>query len=113
MAGENIVHVNDDNFDAEVINSDKPVLVDFWAAWCGPCKMIAPIIEQLADEYAGTVKVAKCNTEEASQAPSRYGIRGIPTVILFNEGQVVEQVVGAVPKDVLVKLIAKVSAASA
>ena len=113
MASENVVHVNDDNFDQEVLQSDKPVLVDFWAEWCGPCKMIAPIIEQLADEYAGTIKVAKCDTEEASQVPSRYGIRGIPTVILFNGGQIVEQVVGAVPKDALVKLIEKANTANA
>lgn len=107
MAGENIVHVNDDNFDQEVLKSDLPVLVDFWAAWCGPCKMIGPIVEKLADEHAGKIKVAKCDTEESSQVPGRYGIRGIPTLILFKNGEVVDQVVGAVPKEVLDDLISK------
>jgi thioredoxin 1 len=109
MASENVVHVTDDNFDAEVLKSDTPVLVDFWAAWCGPCKMIAPIVDQIADAHVGKVKVAKCDTEVAQRIPGQYGIRGIPTLILFNKGQVVDQVVGAVPKEVIEGLIAKAS----
>ncbi|MBI4664870.1 MAG: thioredoxin [Nitrospinae bacterium] len=100
-----VVHVNDDNFQTEVLNSDIPVLVDFWAAWCGPCRMIAPIIEELAGEYAGKVKIAKCDTEAAYQIPARYGIRGIPTLILFKNGKVANQIVGAVPKPALVDFI--------
>lgn len=102
-----VVHVNDDNFKAEALDSPLPVLVDFWAAWCGPCKIIAPIIEELAVEFSGKVKVAKLDTEESLQIPARYGIRGIPTIILFNKGEVVDQIVGAVPKQALVSFINK------
>lgn len=105
MASKNVVHVDDNNFQAEVIESSLPVLVDFWAEWCGPCRMIAPVIDQLADEYGGKVKIAKCDTEASHQVPSRYGIRGIPTLILFKDGQPVDQVVGAVPKPVLAQLL--------
>lgn len=103
----NVVHVDDDNFKTEALDSPVPVLVDFWAAWCGPCKMIAPVIEELAVEYSGKVKVAKLDTEKSRQIPARYGIRGIPTIILFNKGQVVDQIVGAVPKPTLVSFINK------
>lgn len=100
-----VVHLNDDNFKAEALESPLPVIVDFWAAWCGPCKIIAPIIEELAVELDGKVKVAKVDTEEARQIPARYGIRGIPTIILFNKGEVVNQIVGAVPKQAIVHFI--------
>ncbi len=103
----NVVHVDDNNFKTEVLDSSVPVLVDFWAAWCGPCKMIAPIIEELAVQFDGKVKVAKLDTEESRQIPARYGIRGIPTIILFNKGEVVDQIVGAVPKPTLVSFIDK------
>jgi thioredoxin 1 len=102
-----VVHVDDNNFKAEALDSAVPVLVDFWAAWCGPCKMIAPIIEELAVEFNGKVKVAKLDTEESRQIPARYGIRGIPTIILFNKGEVVDQIVGAVPKQALIDFVNK------
>lgn len=102
-----VVHVNDDNFKAEALDSPLPVLVDFWAAWCGPCRMIAPVIEELAVELDGKVKIAKLDTEESRQIPARYGIRGIPTLILFNNGQVVNQIVGAVPKQAIVNFLSE------
>lgn len=102
-----VIHVNDENFDSEVLKSDKPVLVDFWAAWCGPCQMIAPVVEELAGELDGKVKVTKLDTEASYATPARYGIRGIPTLLLFNKGEVVDQIVGAVPKDVLLEFVNK------
>ncbi|MBF0169466.1 MAG: thioredoxin [Nitrospinae bacterium] len=105
MASKNVVHVDDANFQKEVIESSLPVLVDFWAEWCGPCRMVAPTIDQLADEYVGKVKIAKCDTEAAHHVPAKYGIRGIPTLILFHNGVPVDQVVGAVPKPVLAQLL--------
>ncbi len=102
-----VVHVNDESFQTEVLDNDLPVLVDFWAEWCGPCKAIGPIIEELAGEYNGKVKVVKVNTEEATQTPSKYGIRGIPTLILFKNGEVVDQLVGAAPKASIVDFISK------
>ena len=103
----NVVHVDDNNFKAEVLDSAVPVLVDFWAAWCGPCKMIAPVIEELSVEFNGKVKVAKLDTEASRQIPARYGIRGIPTIILFNKGEVVNQIVGAVPKQAILKFVSE------
>lgn len=97
MAGE-ILELTDDNFEQEVISSDGPSLVDFWAAWCAPCKMIAPIVEELAGEYAGKLKVAKLNVDDNPKTASRFGIRGIPTLLLFKKGEVVEQFVGVQKK---------------
>lgn len=102
-----VLHVNDESFQAEVLDSDLPVLVDFWAEWCGPCKAIAPIIEELAGEYSGKVKIVKINTEEATQTPGKYGIRGIPTLILFKNGEIVDQLVGAAPKASIVEFLSK------
>ena len=104
----NITEVTDSSFDGEVLKSDLPVLIDFWAPWCGPCKAIAPVVEELAKEYGGRLKVVKMNVDDNAQTPSRYGVRGIPNLILFKAGQVKDQIVGAVPKAQLVKAINQV-----
>jgi thioredoxin 1 len=104
---EKITDVGDNNFDAEVLHSDLPVLVDFWAPWCGPCKSIAPIVEQIAVEYEGKLKVTKLNVDDHPVTASRYGIRGIPNLIILKAGAVKEQIVGAVPKAKLVSAIEK------
>jgi thioredoxin 1 len=103
-----VLEVTDSNFEAEIINSDKPAMVDFWAAWCGPCKMVTPVVKELATEYGDKIKIGKCNVDENPVAPSRYGIRSIPTLILFKDGQVVEQIIGAVPKDNIEAVLQKV-----
>ena len=95
---ENILHTSDEGFDTDVLQSDKPVLVDYWAEWCGPCKMIAPILEEVASEYGGKIKVCKMNIDENQETPPRYGIRGIPTLILFKNGEVEATKVGALSK---------------
>lgn len=103
-----VMEVTDSNFEAEIIKSDKPAMVDFWAAWCGPCKMVAPVVKELAEEYGDRIKVAKCNVDQNPVTPSRYSIRSIPTLILFKDGQVVEQIIGAVPKDNIEAALQKV-----
>ena len=105
MASANIKHVSDSNFEGEVLKSPTPVLVDFWAPWCGPCKTIAPVLDELADDYAGRLKVVKINVDENPETPGRYGVRGIPNLLIIKEGQVKDQIVGAVPKGHLVKAV--------
>lgn len=105
---DNIAHVSDDSFENEVLQSSIPVLIDFWAPWCGPCRAIAPIVDQVAGEYSGKLKVVKMNVDDNPRTPARYGVRGIPNLILFKDGQVQQQIVGAVPKAHLVKAISAV-----
>lgn len=105
QVSEQIVHLSDDSFETEVMQSSVPVLVDYWAEWCGPCKMIAPVLEEIAGEYAGRVKVAKLNIDENPNIPPRYGIRGIPTLMLFKDGEVEATKVGAVSKSQLTAFI--------
>ena len=107
MASDKVTTLNDANFKADVIDSAVPVLVDFWATWCAPCKAIAPVIDAIAEEYDGKIKVGKVNVDDNPATPANYGVRGIPTLILFKGGKVVDQVVGAVPKAQLEALIKK------
>lgn len=107
MASEKVLTLTDTNFEAEVLQAGIPVLVDFWATWCAPCKAIAPVIDAIADEYDGKIKVGKVNVDDNPGTPGKYGVRGIPTVILFKDGKVVDQVVGAVPKTQLEALLKK------
>ena len=95
---EKIVHTNDKNFEADVLNSEKVVLLDFWAEWCGPCKMIAPLLDEAADQYADKLTVAKLNIDENPNTPAKYQIRSIPTLMLFKDGSVLAQKLGAMPK---------------
>jgi thioredoxin 1 len=102
---DKIVHITDDNFENEVLQSAEPVLVDYWAEWCGPCKMIAPVLDEIAAEYEGRVKIAKLNIDDNPNTPPRYGIRGIPTLMLFKDGEVEATKVGAVSKSQLTAFI--------
>jgi thioredoxin len=107
MASNGILEVTDANFDQDVLKSEQPVLVDFWAAWCGPCRALAPIVDELAKDYHGKIKVGKMDVDSNSATPMRYGVRGIPTLLVFKGGQVKEQIVGYVPKETIQKAIDK------
>ncbi len=104
---EGIIEIDDGNFEAEVLQSDKPVLVDFWAPWCGPCKAIAPVVEDLSKSYSGQVKFAKCNVDNSPVTPGKYGIKAIPTLIFFKAGSVVNQITGMVAKSKLEEALTK------
>ena len=107
MANANVVEVTDTNFESEVLKSNVPVLVDFWAAWCAPCRAIAPHVDAIATEYAGKVRVGKCDIDANPQVPSQFGIMSIPTLLLFKGGQVIGQLVGAVPRPKLEDFVKK------
>jgi thioredoxin 1 len=108
MAGKNLVQITDETFDSEILQFELPSLVDFWAAWCGPCRAIAPVVEELADEYDGKLRIAKLNVDENPRTPGKYGIRAIPTLMLFKNGQVSDQITGAVSKSRIEEAIKKV-----
>ena len=105
MSNANVTQVSDASFDGDILKSALPVLVDFWAPWCGPCRSVAPIVEDLATQYAGKIKVAKINVDESTEIATRYQITSIPTFILFKDGQVKDRALGALPKSEFVKLI--------
>ena len=105
---EDILEIDDITFDAEVLKSDKPVLIDFWAPWCGPCRAISPLVEQLAGEFGDKIKFVKCNVDDNPISPGKYGIRSIPTLMFFKDGNVVDQVIGIVAKSKLEEVINKI-----
>jgi thioredoxin 1 len=107
MAGNDTLTFTDSTFDTDVINSEVPVLVDFWAEWCGPCRMMGPTVDQVATEYSGKVKVGKIDVDSNQQTAARYGIRGIPTLLLFKDGKIVEQKVGAIGKPEFQRMLEK------
>ena len=102
---EKIIHITDDTFEQEVLQSQTPVLVDYWAEWCGPCKMIAPALDHIASEYAGRLKVAKLNIDESPEVANAFGVRSIPTLLVFREGRVVDAQIGAVPQSSIARMI--------
>lgn len=108
MANEFVTEVNDADFEAKVLQSDTPVLVDFWAAWCGPCRALAPVVDQVATEYNGKLKVMKMDVDRNNTTPGKYGIRGIPALLVFKGGKVAEQIVGFVPKDTIDQTLKRV-----
>ena len=108
MASEAIVQLDDASFESEVISSDKPVLVDFWAPWCGPCKALAPVIDEISDEYVDKLKVGKVNVDENPEISMKFGIRSIPTLMVFKDGEVQDQIIGAVPKSEIENVLQKV-----
>jgi thioredoxin 1 len=110
MAGIGVLEVSDATFDKDVLQSEQPVMVDFWAVWCGPCKAIAPIVDDLATTYAGKLKVVKVNVDQNSGTPSRYGIRGIPALLFFKGGKVADQIVGYVPREVVEEKVNRIQA---
>ncbi|WP_029916316.1 thioredoxin [Pelobacter seleniigenes] len=107
MASDKVLEITDAQFEADVLKSATPILVDFWATWCAPCKAIAPVLDQLAEEYEGKIKIGKVNVDENPATPGQYGVRGIPTMILFKDGEIVDQLVGAVPKNQVENLLQK------
>ena len=107
MGSDKIANVTDSSFDADVLKSSAPVLIDFWASWCAPCRAIAPVVEQLAGEYEGKVKVVKINIDENPKIPTQYDVRSIPTLLMFKDGKVVGQIVGAVPRPKIEELLKK------
>jgi thioredoxin 1 len=107
MVSDAIFEVTDSNFDQEVLKSEQPVMVDFWAAWCGPCRALAPLVDEIAKSYNGKIRVAKMDVDKNMSTPQRYGVRGIPTLLIFKGGQVREQIVGYVPKETITKALDK------
>ena len=105
---KDIIEIGDSSFESEVLQSDKPVLVDFWAPWCGPCRAIAPIVEELAEDYGDKVKFTKCNVDENPTTPTKYGIKSIPTLIFFKDGEIQDKIIGIVAKSRLEEMISKV-----
>ncbi len=110
MAGQFVSEVNDAEFEQKVLQSETPVLVDFWAAWCGPCRAVAPVVEAVAEQYNGKIKVMKMDVDKNNLTPGRYGIRGIPSLLVFKGGKVAEQIVGFVPKDTIEESLKRVLA---